>query len=159
MVSYIWRKDCCRNKFFEVKHRGVIWGGWRAVAPPPPQEKGKRKKERKKEKRERKEKKREKRKKGTMNSVKLLHIKCCFFQFFNSPVAWKNKNKFCPQEKVEMTPLVKQLMPMIIFIYIIAICKCIDIGSKVLRHGLWSCAMVFGLAFEEKSWSCSRPEP
>ena len=41
-----------------------------------------------------------------MNSVKLLHIKCCFFQFFNSPVALKNKNKFWPpQEKVEMTPL------------------------------------------------------
>ena len=70
----------------------------------------KRKKERKKEKRERKEKKREKRKKGTMNSVKLLHIKCCFFQFFNSPVALKNKKKFRPpQEKVEMTPLSMQL--------------------------------------------------
>ena len=41
-----------------------------------------------------------------MNSVKLLHIKCCFFQFFNSPVALKNKKKFWhPQEKVEMTPL------------------------------------------------------
>ena len=25
-----------------------------------------------------------------MNNVKLLHIKCCFFQFFNSPVALKN---------------------------------------------------------------------
>ena len=38
-----------------------------------------------------------------MNNVKLLHIKCCFFQFFNSPVALK-KN-LPPQEKVEMTPL------------------------------------------------------
>ena len=42
-----------------------------------------------------------------MNDVKLLHIKCCFFQFFNSPVALKNRKKICPppQEKVEMTPL------------------------------------------------------
>ena len=41
-----------------------------------------------------------------MNDVKLLHIKCCFFQFFNSLVALKNKKNFPPQEKVEMTPLV-----------------------------------------------------
>ena len=40
-----------------------------------------------------------------MNSVKLLHIKCCFFQFFNSPMALKNKKNLAPQEKVEMTPL------------------------------------------------------
>ena len=35
-------------------------------------------------------------------------MKCCFFQFFNSPVALKNIKKFAPhpqQEKVEMTPL------------------------------------------------------
>ena len=33
-------------------------------------------------------------------------IKCCFFQFFNSPVALKNEKKMlAPQEKVEMTPL------------------------------------------------------
>ena len=49
-------------------HRGVIWGG----RPPPPR------------------KKKKERKKGTMNNVKLLHIKCCFFQFLNSPVALKN---------------------------------------------------------------------
>ena len=78
--------------------RGVIWG---AGGPSPPQGKKRKKKRKKKEKR-----KKEKRKKGTMNSVKLLHIKCCFFQFFNSPVALKNKKKFwLPQEKVEMTPL------------------------------------------------------
>ena len=42
-----------------------------------------------------------------MNNVKLLHIKCCFFQFFNSPVALKNLKKFRPpQEKVEMTLLI-----------------------------------------------------
>ena len=46
-----------------------------------------------------------------MNNVKLLHIKCCFFQFFSSLVAtggiekWK-KNFAPPQEKVEMTPLI-----------------------------------------------------
>ena len=86
------------------KTRGVIWGGWGAVAPPP-RKKKKRKKERKKEKREKRKKER---KKGTMNNVKLLHIKCCFFQFFNSPVALKNIKKLAPpQEKVEMTPLDK----------------------------------------------------
>ena len=79
--------------------RGVIWGGMGAVAT---KEKEKRKKERKKE----KEKKKENRKKGTMNNVKLLHIKCCFSQFFNSLVALKNEKKIGPpQEKVEMTPL------------------------------------------------------
>ena len=40
-----------------------------------------------------------------MNNVKLLHIKCCFFQIFNSTVALKNLKKCWPQEKVEMTPL------------------------------------------------------
>ena len=41
-----------------------------------------------------------------MNNVKLLQMKGCFFQFFNSPVALKKKFFFAPpQEKVEMTPL------------------------------------------------------
>ena len=79
--------------------------------PSPPRKKKKRKKERKerkKEKRERKEKKREKRKKGTMNSVKLLHIKCCFFQFFNSPLALKNKKKFAStKKKLKWRPWIK----------------------------------------------------
>ena len=72
--------------------RGVIWGGLGgAVAP-----QGKRKKKKKEEKKEKKEKKRKKeekkkeRKKGTINNVKLLHIKCCFSQLFNSLVASKN---------------------------------------------------------------------
>ena len=70
-------------------------GGWRAVAPPPPRKKKKRKKKRKKgEKREKKE-----RKKGTMNNVKLLHIKCCFFLIFNNPVALKNNKKIWPPKK------------------------------------------------------------
>ena len=56
------------------------------------------KKERKEIKKKKKEKKR--RKKETTNNVKLLHIKCCFLQLFNSPVALKKK-----QEKVEITPL------------------------------------------------------
>ena len=43
-----------------------------------------------------------------MNSVnKLLHIKCCFFQFFNSPVALKNKKKFAPKEKLKWRPWLK----------------------------------------------------
>ena len=93
---------------------GVLYklGGWEAQrrhlggdgGPSPPRKK-KKKKEWKKEKRERKEKKEKKRKKGTMDSVKLLHMKCCFFLFFNSPVALKNKKNLAPQEKVEMTPL------------------------------------------------------
>ena len=57
---------------------------------------GGRRPRKKKEKRKKKRKKEKKRKKGTMNSVKLLHIKCCFFQFFNSPVALKNLKKICP---------------------------------------------------------------
>ena len=57
----------------------------------PPRKKKKRKKKGKKEQKRKKRKKEEKRKKGTINNVKLLHIKCCFFQFFNSLVALKNK--------------------------------------------------------------------
>ena len=70
--------------------------------PPPPQGKRKKKKERKKRKKRKKKKKKKKkkeRKKGTMNNVKLLHLKCCFFQFFNSPVALENKTKFGPPKK------------------------------------------------------------
>ena len=67
-----------------------------AGGPSPPKEKEKRKKKEKKEKREKKERKKKERKKGTVNNVKLLHIKCCFFQFFNSPVALKNEKKICP---------------------------------------------------------------
>ena len=64
---------------------------------------GKRKK--KKRKKEKKRRKKKGRKKGTMNNVKLLYVKCCFFEFVNSPVALKQK-KIWPQEKVEMMPLV-----------------------------------------------------
>ena len=69
-----------------------------AGRPSPP---GKRKK--------RKEKKRKKRRKkerneGTMNNVKLLHIKCCFFQFFNSPVALKNKKNSPPRKSWNDAP-------------------------------------------------------
>ena len=98
----VWPRSTCLPKCIPVSrlpgrsHPGASFeGGWGAVAP-----QGKRKKERKKEKRK-KEKKKE-RKKGTMNNVKLLHIKCCFFQFFNSPVALKNKKKIWPpQEKLK----------------------------------------------------------
>ena len=82
-------------------NRGVIWGGWGAVAPPPPpKEKEKKKKERKKEKKEKKRKKEEKRKMGTINNVKILHIKCCFF--FNFSIVrwhWKIKKFFGPPKK------------------------------------------------------------
>ena len=57
---------------------------------------GKRKKERKKRK---ETKERNKERKKTMNNVKLLHIKNCFFQFFSSPVALKNKKNLWPPKK------------------------------------------------------------
>ena len=84
----------CVRRFSQRRHLGGL-GGRRS----PPRKKKKRKKKKEKKKKEKKEKKREKRKKGTMNNVKLLHIKCCFFQFFNSPVALKNLKKFCPPKK------------------------------------------------------------
>ena len=34
-----------------------------------------------------------------MNNVKLLHIKCIFFQFFNNPVVLKNLKKFAHPRK------------------------------------------------------------
>ena len=77
-------------------NRGVIWG---AGGPSPPKEKEKRKK-RKKRKKGRKE-----RKKELWITSNYYIIKCCFYQFFNSPVVLKNKKMFGPQEKVEMTPL------------------------------------------------------
>ena len=71
-------------------------GAGGAVAPPPQGKRKKRKKERKERKKREKREKKKERKKGTMNNVKLLHIKCCFFQFFNSPVALKNEKNFWP---------------------------------------------------------------
>ena len=71
-------------------------GGGLGAALPKEKEKKKKKKKRKKKE---KKKKREKRKKGTMNNVELLHIKCLFFQFFNSQVALKNKKKCWPPRK------------------------------------------------------------
>ena len=62
------KKDC-----WSIQGRHLRGAGGRHT----PKEDGKKKK---------KEKKKEKRKKGTMNNIKLLHIKCCFFQFFNSLV-------------------------------------------------------------------------
>ena len=77
-------------KVFGIKSEASFEG---AGGPSPPKEKEKRKK-RKKEKKEKEE-----RKKGTMNNVKLLHIKCCFF---NSPMALKNKNKKLPPTKKKL---------------------------------------------------------
>ena len=62
-------------------------GGW----GPSPQRKRKKEKKKEKKKKEKKKNKKEGKKEGNyMNNVKLLHIKCCFFQFFNSPVTLKN---------------------------------------------------------------------
>ena len=70
------------------------------TSSPSSKEKEKKKKRKKKEKREKNEKKMKERKKGTMNNVKLLHIvKCCFLQFFDSPVALKNKQNLWPPRK------------------------------------------------------------
>ena len=74
--------------FFTIMHSIIVSGiqgrhlrGLRGRRPL--KEKEKRKKERKKKKKEKREKRRKKeRKKGTMNNVKLLHIKCCFFPIF-----------------------------------------------------------------------------
>ena len=89
-----------RGGIIQRRHLGGGGGAGGVVAPPPPpRKKKKRKKRKKKRKNRKKEKKKRKRKKGTMNDVKLLHIKCCFFQFFNSPVALKNKKNFGPPKK------------------------------------------------------------
>ena len=64
----------------------------------PPKEKEKKKKER--EKRGKKKKKRKKKRMELwITSNYYIYIKCCFFQFFNSPVALKNLKKFCPPKK------------------------------------------------------------
>ena len=84
-------------KTFNITDRGVIWGGWGAVAPKETEKKEKRKKKRKKRKKERKKKER---KKGTMNNVKLLHITCCFFSNFSIVRwYWKIIKKFGPPRK------------------------------------------------------------
>ena len=102
------------------------WGGRR-----PPRKKKKRKKKEKRKKREKERKKEGKRKKGTINYVKLLHIKCCFFQFFNCPMALKNKKKFWPppQEKVEMTPLKSGIK-------INVLSWCVKLKSSAVVHGV-----------------------
>ena len=88
---------------------GASFGGAGGPSPPPPKKKKKRKKKEKKKKKK-KEKKKEKRKKRTMNNIKLLHIKCCFFQFFNSSVALKNQKKCWPlKKKLKWCPCIKQI--------------------------------------------------
>ena len=75
MVRGFWH-DCAKKNFYVIKKfcplkKLVNWRHWLgAVAP--------KEKEKKKKKEKEKRKKRKKRKKGTMDSVKLLHIKCCF---------------------------------------------------------------------------------
>ena len=69
------------------------------LGPSLPRKKKKKKKKKENRKKRKKEEKREKRKKGTTNNVKLLNIKCLFFQFFNSQAALKNIKKFWPPRK------------------------------------------------------------
>ena len=65
-----------------------------------PKEKEKRKKKRRKRKKEGKKRKKKERKKGTMNNVKLLHIKCCFFPNFQLSGGIKKLiKKFGPPRK------------------------------------------------------------
>ena len=105
------------------------FGGLGSWGPSPPKEKKKKKRKKKRKKRKKREKKR-KRKKETMNSVKLLHIKCCFSQFFKSPVALKNKKKIlASQEKVEMTPLFAEFTIVIVFVFA-RLCPNIKHGNK-----------------------------
>ena len=66
-------------------------GGWRESPP-------RKKKERKKE-NEKKRKKRKKEKRELFITPLLLHIKCCFFQFFNSPVALRNEKLLATPKK------------------------------------------------------------
>ena len=80
--------------------------GGRRTPPPPPRKKKKKKKDRKKREKRKKKKKKKKERRELWITVKLLHKKCCFSWFFNSPVALENKKKILPpQEKDEMTPL------------------------------------------------------
>ena len=89
------------HKHAQRRHLGGL-GGRR---PPPPQGKSKKEKKKEKKKKEKKEKKREKERRN-YEWRQITTYKVLFFQFFNSPVALKNKKIFCPlQEKVEMTPL------------------------------------------------------
>ena len=69
-------------------HLGVL-----GAVPPSPRNKKKRKKRKKKEKK--------RKKKGTIwiTSNCYIGIKCCFFQFFNSPVTLKNLKNFGPPGK------------------------------------------------------------
>ena len=87
------------------RHLGGGLGGRR-----PPSKENENKQKRKKEKIEKKR----KRKKGTtMNDVKLLHIKCCFFPIFQYSGGIKNEKIFGPREKVEITPLIQLIELMV----------------------------------------------
>ena len=90
----------CGNRVIALSGtRGVIWRGWGpSPSLPPPRKKKKRKETKKRE-------KKKERTKGTINNVKLLHIKCCFFQLFKSPIVLKIKIKIDPlQDKLKWRP-------------------------------------------------------
>ena len=91
VFPFHWRLKGDSDAVFHIHSGASFEGGWGAVAPQAERKKKKRKSTRRKEK---KKKKRKKKQKGTMNNVKLLHIKCRLFQLFNSPVASIYKKKF-----------------------------------------------------------------
>ena len=79
----------------EFQSRGVIWGGWGAVAPPSPRKKKKRRKKEKKK----KEKKERNKKEGNYKKRQITTYKgLFFFQFSVVRWHWKIK-KFWPPRK------------------------------------------------------------
>ena len=84
-----------------VKAGASFEGGWGGLSPP--KEKEKKKKGRKKKEKRKKKRKKKERKKGTMNNVKLLHIKCCFFPNFqlSGGIEKLKKNLAPPKKKLK----------------------------------------------------------
>ena len=69
-----------------------------------------------------------------MNSVKLLHIKCCYFQFFNSSVALKNLKKVRPPRKVEMTPLLQIAVHSVITLRISTVFNVLQVSNCLVSR-------------------------
>ena len=102
-----------RQNWFRImlaKHCCVQGRHLRGLGAVAPREK-KKKEKKKKEKRKRKERKKE----GTMNNVKLLHIKCFFFQIFqkSSGIEKYKKNLVpSPKKKLKWRPWLRQILMM-----------------------------------------------
>ena len=133
-----------------------------AGGPSPPRKKKKRKrkkKQEKKEKREKNKKKKKERKKGTMNNVKLLHIKCFFSNFSIVRWHWKMK-KFWPlQEKVEMTPLssdVDNLSENVYYHVKIYVNKAGRVATQTFSWKCYSDFIIFGLSIFQSFFRFSK---